>query len=326
VATISRHGKGWRVQIRRTGYPVLSRTFSPPLTKGHAKVWADRAEIELLTGTFTAAKHTLGEAFDKYAKEESPKKRGARWEKLRLAADPLRASRMASKAIGQLAPVDLASWRDARLRAVSAATVRREMNLIDSVLELARKEWKWISTNPLRDVKKPAAPRSRRRRVTDAEIRSMCEHLRGPAGVEVAAGFRLAIETGMRAGEMWSLERGQIDLRRRVVRLLKTKNGDERDVALSKPAVKIVRALLADGRQRLMTSSNATRDALFRKARVAAKIDNLHFHDSRAEAIWRLSKKLDPLELARQIGHRDPKSLLLYYEADAAEMARKLDA
>jgi integrase len=90
--------------------------------------------------------------------------------------------------------------------------------------------------------------------------------------------------------------------------------------------VKIVRALLADGRQRLMTSSNATRDALFRKARVAAKIDNLHFHDSRAEAIWRLSKKLDPLELARQIGHRDPKSLLLYYEADAAEMARKLDA
>jgi integrase len=326
VATISRHGKGWRVQIRRTGYPVLSRTFSPPLTKGHAKVWADRAEIELLTGTFTAAKHTLGEAFDKYAQEESPKKRGARWEKLRLAADPLRASRMAAKAIGQLAPVDLASWRDARLRAVSAATVRREMNLIDSVLELARKEWKWIASNPLRDVKKPAAPRSRRRRVTDAEIRSMCERLRGPAGLEVAAGFRLAIETGMRAGEMWSLERGQIDLKRRVVRLLRTKNGDERDVALSKPAVKIVKALLADGRQRLMTSSNATRDALFRKARVAAKIDNLHFHDSRAEAIWRLSKKLDPLELARQIGHRDPKSLLLYYEADAAEMARKLDA
>jgi integrase len=326
VATISRHGKGWRVQIRRTGYPVLSRTFSPPLTKGHAKSWADRAEIELLTGTFTAAKHTLGEAFDKYAQEESPKKRGARWEKLRLAADPLRASRMAAKAIGQLAPVDLASWRDARLRAVSAATVRREMNLIDSVLELARKEWKWIASNPLRDVKKPAAPRSRRRRVTDAEIRSMCERLRGPAGLEVAAGFRLAIETGMRAGEMWSLERGQIDLKRRVVRLLRTKNGDERDVALSKPAVKIVKALLADGRQRLMTSSNATRDALFRKARVAAKIDNLHFHDSRAEAIWRLSKKLDPLELARQIGHRDPKSLLLYYEADAAEMARKLDA
>lgn len=314
------------MQIRRLGYPVLSRTFSPPLTKGHAKAWADRTEIELLTGTFTAAKHTLGEAFDKYAAEESPKKRGARWEKLRLAADPLRASRMAEKAIGLLGPADLAAWRDGRLRAVSAATVRREMNLIDSVLELARKEWNWIAVNPLRDVKKPAAPRSRRRRVSDAEIKRVCEHLTGPAGLEVAAGFRLAIETGMRAGEMWSLERPQIDLRRRVVKLLKTKNGDERDVALSKPAVALIRGLLRDDRPTLMLCSSAVRDALFRKARKAAGVENLHFHDSRAEAIWRLSKKLDPLELARQIGHRDPKSLLFYYEADAAEMARKLDA
>jgi integrase len=325
VATISRHGKGWRVQIRRLGYPVLSRTFSPPLTKGHAKAWADRTEVELLTGTFTAAKHTLGEAFDKYALEESPKKRGAHWERLRLAADPLRASKMADRPMGQLSPADLGAWRDGRLRAVSAATVRREMNLIDSVLEVARKEWGWIAANPIRDVKKPAAPRSRRRRVTDAEIRKMCEHLRGPAGTEVAIGFRLAIETGMRAGEMWSLERRQIDLKRRVVRLLKTKNGDERDVALSKPAAAILRSLLKDGRPKLMLSSNQVRDALFRKARIAAGIENLHFHDSRAEAIWRLSKKLDPLELARQIGHRDPRSLLLYYQADAEEMARKLD-
>lgn len=326
MATISRHGKGWRVQIRRTGYPVLSRTFSPPLTKGHAKAWADKTEIELLTGTFTAAKHTLGEAFDKYAAEVSPKKRGARWEQLRLAADPLRASRMAAKPIGHLTAADIGAWRDARLRAVSAGTVRREMNLIDSVLEIARKEWGWIQANPIRDVKKPAGPRSRRRRVSDAEIRKVCEHLNGPMGSEVSAGFRLAIETGMRSGEMWSLERAQIDLRRRVAHLLKTKNGDERDVALSRHAVAIIKGLLKDRRKSLMTSSNATRDALFRKARAAAGIQNLHFHDSRAEAIWRLSKKLDPLELARQIGHRDPKSLLFYYEADAAEMARKLDA
>ena len=326
MATISRHGKGWRVQIRRTGYPVLSRTFSPPLTKQHAKAWADRAEIELLTGTFTAAKHTLGEAFDKYADEESPKKRGARWERLRLAADPIRASKVADRPMGQLTAADLGVWRDGRLRAVSAGTVRREMNLIDSVLEIARKEWGWIAANPLRDVKKPAAPRARRRRVSDAEVKRVCGRLTGPAGLEVAAGFRLAIETGMRAGELWSLERPQIDLRKRVVHLLKTKNGDERDVALSKAAVRILRALLVDRRPRLMLSSNAVRDALFRKARKAAGVENIHFHDSRAEAIWRLSKKLDPLELARQIGHRDPKSLLFYYEADAAEMARKLDA
>ena len=63
---------------------------------------------------------------------------------------------------------------------------------------------------------------------------------------------------------------------------------------------------------------------MFRRARDTAMIENLHFHDSRAEAIWRLSKKLDVLELARVIGHRDIKSLLIYYQVDADELADRL--
>lgn len=326
MATLSKHGKGWRVQIRRLGYAPISKTFPPPITKQQARAWADRVEGELLLGTFTPAKHTLGEAFDKYALEVSPKKRGARWERLRLAADPLRKSTMAAKPLAQLVATDIAAWRNARLGAVSGATVRREMNLIHSVLEIARLEWKWISVNPILDVKKPPNPRSRRRRVPDADTKAVCAKLTGPVGQEIAAGFRLGIESGMRAGEIWSLERAQIDLKARVVKLLKTKNGDQRNVALSKPAVKIIRALLKDGRGRLMLSSSASRDVLFRKAREAAGVVDLHFHDSRTEAIFRLSKKLDVLELARQVGHRDVKSLLFYYEADASEMARKLDA
>lgn len=46
--------------------------------------------------------------------------------------------------------------------------------------------------------------------------------------------------------------------------------------------------------------------------------------DVRAEAIWRLSKKLDVLELARVIGHRDPRSLLLYYSTSADDLADRL--
>jgi hypothetical protein len=67
-----------------------------------------------------------------------------------------------------------------------------------------------------------------------------------------------------------------------------------------------------------------TRDALFRKIRQRASLEDLHFHDSRAEAIWRLSKKLDVLQLARVIGHRDLKSLLIYYDESASELAKRL--
>lgn len=42
-------------------------------------------------------------------------------------------------------------------------------------------------------------------------------------------------------------------------------------------------------------------------------------------AVTRLSKKLDVLDLARVIGHRDVKMLLTYYEADAEALAKKLD-
>jgi integrase len=140
----------------------------------------------------------------------------------------------------------------------------------------------------------------------------------------VAIGFELGIETGMRAGEMWSLERPQIDLPGYVVHLLRTKNGDTRDVSLSPRAVRLVKGLLSDGRTKLFTTSTAVRDALFRKARQAAGIEDLHFHDSRAEAVWRLSKKFDILELAEQIGHRDLKSLQLYFRDSATERAKKL--
>lgn len=69
--------------------------------------------------------------------------------------------------------------------------------------------------------------------------------------------------------------------------------------------------------------NGSQRDALFRKGRDKAGLD-FTFHDSRAEAIWRLSKKLDVMELARMIGHRDLKSLLLYYATSAAELSAKL--
>src|SRR5690606_2087213 len=106
--------------------------------------------------------------------------------------------------------------------------------------------------------------------------------------------------------------------------LPRTKNGDERQVPLSLRAREIL-FLLPRGDGPVFGVDSGTRDALFRKARDRAEIPDLHFHDSRAEAIWRLSKKLNVLDLARVIGHRDIRSLQLYYNADADELATLLD-
>lgn len=65
-------------------------------------------------------------------------------------------------------------------------------------------------------------------------------------------------------------------------------------------------------------------DALWRRMRKLAAVDGLHFHDLRAEATTRLSKKLDILTLARMIGHKDVRMLQVYYRESAEETAKRL--
>ncbi len=304
------------MQIRRRGFPAQYRTFA---TKAEAVAWAYEAERGALAGRLPS-KATLGDAFRKYALEVSPKKRGARWEGVRLIA--LGRATMAAKAISRITEADIAAWRDARLLAVSGASVRREMNLIQSVLETARKEWRWIDRNPIADVAKPASPPARRRGVPQEAIDAICAELTGPVGREVARVFRLAVETGMRAGEILSLDWSRVDLARRVASLPMTKNGEAREVPLSPAAIAI---LGTAGRGRVFAISSASLDRLFRKARDRTPWRDVHFHDSRSEAITRLAKKLDVLDLARVTGHRDIRSLMFYYRATASELAKKLE-
>jgi integrase len=140
----------------------------------------------------------------------------------------------------------------------------------------------------------------------------------------VAVALLLAFETGMRAGELLGLTWAGVHLEERYVNLVETKNGDLREVPLSTRAVELLQLLRGVDRVRVFTVTAASRDALFRKARDACKIEGLHFHDSRANAITDLSKKLEVLELARMIGHRDIKNLMIYYRKSSTEISNKL--
>lgn len=319
MASIRPRGKRWHVEVNRHGVRETG-TFR---TKAEAAAWALEREA-VLSGN-KVHDGTVGDVLRGYRDKVSPTHKGERWERTRLnllCRDPL-----ASVSLARLAPADIAAWRDRRLQAVSAASVRREMNLIGAALEIARREWGWIATNPARDVSKPTAPPARRRRIDDEEIRRLTIAFGLADGLSAdtmmqrtGLAFLFALETAMRSGEIIGLTTTDVHLRERYVRLPRTKNGDVREVPLSRRAVEILRALP----DHVFGLDGGTRDVLFRRARTFAEVPDLHFHDARAEAIWRLSKKLDVLELARVIGHRDPKSLLLYYRPSMADMVKRL--
>jgi len=76
---------------------------------------------------------------------------------------------------------------------------------------------------------------------------------------------------------------------------------------------------------RVFKSNQTSGGQLFRRALQIAGVDGLTFHDTRHEALTRLAQKLEVLDLARMVGHRDPRSLMIYYNATAEEIASRLD-
>lgn len=330
MATFTKTGLTWRAQIYVGGVRD-SGTFP---TKAKAQAWAAQRETELRVQKSTGilAGKTCRDAFERYDRDVSPEKRGHRWESLRLKA-------LADATIGKvkfgdikltdLTPDLIGQWRDDRLKTLRGSTVNRDLNLLSHVLSTARKEWGWIVHSPTKDVRRPKDPAPRDRRIRPGEIEQLCLALGLTDGemVEtkyqrVAVAWLFAIETAMRAGEICALMPG--DVKGAVAHLPRTKNGTKRDVPLSTRALQLLK-LLPEGDGPLFGLSADSLSTMFRKARERCLITDMTFHDSRHEAITRLSKKLDVLDLARMTGHRDLKMLLIYYNASAADIAPRLD-
>ncbi|MGB1413307.1 MAG: tyrosine-type recombinase/integrase, partial [Paracoccaceae bacterium] len=96
-----------------------------------------------------------------------------------------------------------------------------------------------------------------------------------------------------------------------------------RDVPLSSAAIALINEL-PEKTEKLIGLDARSLDTLFRRVRDRTEIEDLRFHDSRNEAITRLAQKLEPLELARMIGHKNLNMLLIYYNQTAEQLAQKL--
>lgn len=324
MASIYRVGKRWRVQVTVQG----QRRSCVRDTKAAASQWALAEVAQGKRGPVSTrlVRDALKKLHDLYVNDGVSRSDITRAK--RLQDDPLAECRLAD-----VTSDDLADFRDRRLLLVEPASVRRELNLIRGMLRRCRDDWRWMTSNPFEGFKAPKSPESRKRRVTADEVARIrvafglgdglpAVTLMNRAGLA----FLFGLETAMRASEILGLTWQHAHLAKRFVHLPTSKNGDARDVPLTTAAVRILKALpRVEGDPRCFVMDESQRDANWRKGRDRAGVVDLHFHDSRAEGIWRLSKHLDVLQLARAIGHRDINSLLIYYRESAEDMAAKLD-
>jgi len=322
VATIRKlKNRKYLAEVRKSGQ-YKSKVFT---TKIQAMAWSVETEENLSSDTLVHGK-TLGNLFTRYRDEISPSKKSGRNERNRLnkyLRDPL-----ATLPLVDIKQTHFYEWITEELTRIKSSSVNRDLNLLSSVFEQG-KRWSWTDVNPITGIKRPKNPQPRDRRISKEEIKRILKALMfdGKTVTEmrhkIAVAFLFALETAMRQGEIWGLAWEDVYLDRRFVRLHDTKNGTKRDVALSTEAVRLLNLLDADT-DGVFTTNQQSSATIFRRSLKLAGIKALTFHDTRHEALTRLARKLDVLDLARMVGHRDPRSLMIYYNATAEEIAGRL--
>jgi integrase len=331
MASIQRLSNGrYRAQVEKLKVRD-SRVFDG---KREAAEWAARREHEILTQArvLPGERLTLRDALVRYRDEVTSKKRG--WRRETVFLEALLSGRYPlplDAPLARLAAPQIAEFRDYRLRSVKSATARREMTVLGSVLEIARREWQWIGANPIADVRKPPDSKHRERVISPLEIRRQLRAMgyvprQAPRSITQAAAccFLMALCTGMRAGELCGLTWNRVA--ETVVALPDSKNGEGRRVPLSPAARRIVARMRGFDSRLVFGLSVSTLDALFRRGRIEARGAGYTFHDARHTAATRigLAGKIDVLSFCRIFGWKDVRRALTYFNPTAEQLAERL--
>ncbi len=222
------------------------------------------------------------------------------------------------------------------------STVRNELAVLSAVFEWARLDAGYSSlANPVKGIRRPAAPEGRTRRIDDDEARRIVAATSSPA---LARLLPLAVATACRRGELMKATWRDVSLKNRTLRLTDTKNGESRTVALSPAALSILEAMprRLDGGPLFEQTAHSISVAFSRAVKRAravyeaecqgAGVDpcpefliGVHFHDARREGVSRLFEMgLNIPEVASISGHRQWASLRRYTAVKPEALALKL--
>lgn len=315
-----------------------SKTFE---FKKDAEAWAASIEARMGVSKFDELQlkqsrtTTVESLFTKYIEEVAPTMKGRN--ELGTLKRIKRDAKFMPLLLDRLRSDDIRDWRDARAKEVAPASVHRELNTISAVFTHAMKEWSApLEANPCHAVSRfKNADKRREKRWSQADIDAFLEAADWSADKKPMTGrdyvgwaLLLAIETAMREGEICLLKVADFHEAERYLHLADTKNGDARNVPLSKKAIGYLK-VICDGKKpgdKIVPLVANTLCEYVLDVRKKCGLEHLHFHDTRHTAATAMSKKLsNVLELSAQTGHRSLKSLQRYYHPTAADIASKLD-
>jgi integrase len=262
MATITKRANSdgsvsYKVQVRIAGYPARTSSHT---TERAAKRWAAQREAEMIEGRHfrgaAARSKTLTDAIKRYLEEHPGKDEGQlkTWAKeigatkLFLVTPDLIAEARGRLAAGHYQRSDPKARRtslkdgdEPRQFKRSGATVNRYLAALSHVFTVARKEWRWITTNPVLDVRKLPEGKARDK-VLSAEERTALFEQTGKDPT-LHAFIVVALSTAARAGELKALTWDDVDLGEGKLTFRETKNGTTRTAWLVGEAKRLMEEL-----------------------------------------------------------------------------------
>lgn len=205
-----------------------------------------------------------------------------------------------------ISPQHIEDFRTERLqkdrhgKKIKPITTNRDLALLKGVFSKAI-DYGYASTNPVKRVKMiPESDCARERILTPAEEQTLL--------AKSAQHFRpflvVALNTGMRRGEILNLKWPQIDFEKRVVYVIKTKSSRNRIVPMNATLYHTLRALKneANGSEKIYPFKYV--QGAFEKARKDADLNGLRLHDLRHTFATRLIQSgANPFTVQKILGH-----------------------
>ena len=291
MATIRRRGNRYQVQVRKDGYKTVSATFS---SVSVARGWAKAIESDMERNMYIQPKDktTVGELLKRYTSEVIAGQRSS------IASTYMAQTldtHLGTIAISRLTPEKIGRFRDIRLKNISPASLKRELGILSGMINHAIREWGiGIQQNPVSMVSLPRMPQGRDRRLESGEEEKLLT-----ASSELKRLIVLALETGMRRGEILNIKKSHIDFTLQTLLIPLTKTDTPRTIPLSSKAIAALREQLRDSEKVILieetTLFSYKPDSVtqaFGRLCKRQEIDNLHFHDLRHEATSRFFEKV----------------------------------
>ena len=308
-----RHGK-WQVQVRSTEYGSTSKTF---YKKTDAKRWAVEQETLMQTNQWFRGNIkglTLGDLIQKYKTEVTPQKRSWASEARRLVR-LLKETELMTVTMAEAKPFHFAAYRDKRLLA-GARTCQYDLVLLRHAWNLASIEWGWpLGENPITKIRFPRTNPPRERRLKPGEYDKLLTASSKRKSWFLYPMIVLAVETGMRRGELLGLKWSHIDWSRSRVLLPLTKNGKSRWVPLSERASECLRTMNGRDDSTIFPISDAAFRHAWDRLKKRTEITDLTFHDLRHEAISRMFEAGQSIPKVMSIsGHKTVSQLFRYIQ------------